>query len=70
MKSVSNSYLRSDSNFITFVPRKNAFINGFKIFASSILMVFVILLEIDDVFYRGMYVSNFFFIIYYTFTTS
>ena len=37
-----------NSNFITFVPRKSAPIHGFWIFASSNLMVFVILPENDD----------------------
>ena len=37
------------TNFSTFVPQKSVTIHGFWIVAYSILMVFVILLENDDV---------------------
>ena len=39
-----------EANFVTFGPRKCAFIHGFPIFALSIVLVSVILLENDDVF--------------------
>ena len=38
-----------EANFVTFGPRKCAPVYGFPIFASSILLVSVILLENDDV---------------------
>ena len=37
------------TNFSTFVPQKSVTIHGFWIVAYSILIVFVILLENDDV---------------------
>ena len=43
-------HLMKEANFVTFGPRKCASIHGFPIFASSILLVSVILLENDDIF--------------------
>ena len=48
-------------NFSTFVPRKSLSIYGFWIVASSILMVFTILPENDDVFKLSVYVDIYFF---------
>ena len=46
-------------NFTTFVPRKNVPIHGFWIIASSILIVFAILLEYD-VFKLSIYLDLYF----------
>ena len=54
MKSMLNSNLRLDTNFSLSVLRKSVSLLGFWIFASSILMVLVILLE-NDVFKLSVY---------------
>ena len=61
MKSTLNSNLRQDTNFTTFVLRKSVSIHGFLIFASSILMVLVILLE-NDVFKLSIYLDIYIFL--------
>ena len=57
-----NSNLRQDTNFATFAQRKSVPIDGFSIVASSILVVFVILLENDDVFKLPIYLDIYFFL--------
>ena len=54
MKSMLNSNLRLDTNFSLSVLPKSVSLLGFWIFASSILMVLVILLE-NDVFKLSVY---------------
>ena len=56
-----NSNLRYDTNFTTFVLRRSVSIPGFWIFASSILMVLVILLE-NDVFKLSIYLDIYIFL--------
>ena len=53
--------LMQDTNFATFGPRKCMSIHGFWIVTSSISMVFVILLENDDVFKLSIYRDIYFF---------
>ena len=56
-----NSNLRQDNNFATFIPRnKGVSIHGFRIVTSSILIIFVILLE-NDVFKLSVYLDIHFF---------
>ena len=57
MESMLNSNLREDTSFITFVPRNSASVHSFGIFAFSILVAFVILLENDDVFKLSDYLD-------------
>ena len=61
MKSMLNSNLTLDINFTTFVPRKSVSIDGFWIVASTILIVFVFMLENDDVFKLSIYLNIYFF---------
>ena len=45
LKSMLNSNLRQDPNSITFISRRSVPIHGFQIVSSSILVVFLVLLE-------------------------
>ena len=50
-----------DTNFMAFAPRKSVSIHGFRIVASFILMILVILLENDNVFKLLIYLEIYFF---------
>ena len=58
MYEILDSNLRWDTSFITFAPQMSASIHGFRIFASSIFMVFIILLENDDAFELPTYLGT------------
>ena len=60
-KPMLNSNLAQDINFTTYVPQKSVSIHSFWIVAFSILIVFVIMLENDDVFKLLIYLKIFFF---------
>ena len=50
-----------DINFTTFVPRKGVSIHSFWVAVSYFLIVFVIMLENDDVFKLPIYLNIYFF---------
>ena len=58
MGEILDSNLSWDTSFITSTPQMSASIHCFRIFASSIFMVFVILLENDDAFELSTYLGT------------
>ena len=61
MKSMLNSNFTYDINFTTLIPRKGVSIHSFRVVVPYFLIVFVIMLENDDVFKLSVYLNIYFF---------
>ena len=56
-----NSNFTYDINFTTLIPRKGVSIHSFRVVVPYFLIVFVIMLENDDVFKLSVYLNIYFF---------